>query len=79
MSHYIPSGFLRVRGEVGETFEKDGRRFARIVLKPGCIEACIDTLGETHLGDQVLVDLDITVLQIQPEDAAAGSKFAANH
>ena len=78
MSHCSSPDFLRVRGEVGETFEKDGRRFARIVLKPGCIEACIDTLGETHLGDHVLVDLDIMVLRIQPEDAAAGSTLAAN-
>jgi hypothetical protein len=78
MSQYTPPNFLRVRGEVVETFEKDGRRFARIVLKPGCIEACIDTLEETHLGDQVLVDLDITVLRIQPEDTVAGSEFAAD-
>ena len=78
MSHYTPSRTLSVRGEIVETFEEGGRKFARIVLKFGCIEVCTEALGECHLGDRVLVDLDITVQGIQHGDAVTGPELATD-
>jgi hypothetical protein len=62
----MPSHTLRVSGEVAEIFEKDGRNVARIVLKSGFINVSSEDLTEAHLGDQVLLDLEINVRRAQP-------------
>lgn len=63
---------LQFCGEVVETFRKEGRSIARIVLKSGCIDVCVDGLDDIHLGDEVLIDLEITINHVQQKTAAAG-------
>ena len=62
---------VRLSGEVVEIFEKDGQSIARVVLKPGCIEVPLDSLREYHLGDQVLIDMEITVHRVEHHDAGS--------
>jgi hypothetical protein len=47
----------------------------RIALKSGCIEVCLDDLGDTHLGDQVLIDLDIQIHRVQHAATGTGAEL----
>ncbi len=71
----MPPHLLRLSGEIAETFERDGHKVTRIALKSGCIEVSLDQLGDAHLGDSVLVDLDINIHRVQlgAESSAAES------
>ncbi len=48
--------FTSVQGEVVEIFEREGRRFARILLAPHVVcDVTAENCAEAHLGDRVLV------------------------
>jgi hypothetical protein len=61
---------VQLIGEVVEILEKDGRTHAQVALKSGYVEVCTDALGETHLGDQILVEAGVSIRGIQPVGAA---------
>ena len=63
---------LRLEGEVVETFVREGRSIARIVLRSGCIDVCIDDLEDIHLGDEVVIDLETSVHRVQSKASTEG-------
>lgn len=72
MAQHTSPHTLRLCGEVVEAFEKDGRSIARVVLKSGCIEISMDSLTEHHLGDHVVIDLEINVHRVRHEHEVTG-------
>jgi len=63
---------LRLEGEVVETFVREGRSIARIVLRWGYIDVCTDDLEDIHLGDEVVIDLETSVHRVQSKTSAEG-------
>jgi hypothetical protein len=59
---------LSFRGEVVEIFERNGVRFARITIGTrDMLDIKAEGLHETHLGDHVVIEANITVENIKPE------------
>ena len=56
---------LTLPGEVIETFEKGGRRIAKVALKSCHVDVSIDAIPDVHLGDMVLLEADIAVQKIK--------------
>jgi len=52
-------------GEVIETFEKDGRSTAKVALKTCHIDIPMDAIPDTHLGDIVVLEADISVQDVK--------------
>ncbi len=69
----MPSHTVQVTGEVAELFEREGRSIARIVLKSGFFDVSADDIGEAHLGDHVVIHLDVTIHRVTQDDLLAGS------
>ena len=60
---------LSLQGEVIEIFERDGRRHARVRLESATfVDVSIESLGDLHLGDRVLVGgaLDVEGVREEP-------------
>ncbi len=57
--------FTSVEGEIVEIFEREGRRFARILLTPRIVcDVAADDCTDAHLGDRVLVTGRIAIEQV---------------
>jgi hypothetical protein len=52
---------VRIPGEVVGMFERGSEKIAKICLRPYCIEVNIIALKEPHLGDEVVVDGNLSV------------------
>lgn len=71
---------LTLKGEVVEIVEKDGRRLARVVMRPyHFLDVPVGARGEEpHLGDTLRFDARLTIEAIHPdlvvdgEDPGAG-------
>ncbi len=57
---------VELSGEIVETFEKNGARYAKIVLKPCHLELTLDAVTDLHLGDEVAVEASITIECVRP-------------
>jgi len=55
---------LSISGEIVELFEEEGKNIAKIQLKPHFIEIHINHRKDYHLGDQVQLDIEITINEI---------------
>jgi hypothetical protein len=63
-THTIQS-HLEFSGEVIETFERDGKRIAKVSLKSCHIDVPIDLIPDVHLGDTLVLEADVTVQQVK--------------
>lgn len=63
-THTIQSS-LEFSGEVIETFERDGKRVAKVSLTSCHIDVPIDSIPDVHLGDTLVLEADITVQQVK--------------
>lgn len=53
---------VSMEGEIVEIFERDGRRFARIVLTPQVVcEVAAEGFADAHLGDRVVATGHVTL------------------
>jgi hypothetical protein len=59
---------ISLDGEIVETLEKEGTRFAKIYLHPACINVLIEMNDQVHLGDHVLIDINSMSIQLGPAD-----------
>jgi hypothetical protein len=59
---------IQLGGEIVETIERDGRHLIKIQLRRCAIEVDATALKESHLGDSVLIDADITIRTVRPTD-----------
>ncbi len=56
---------LLLQGEVVEIVEKDGNRFARVVVEPrNVVDITAGSLKDAHLGDQILIEALITIQSV---------------
>jgi hypothetical protein len=54
-----------MEGDIVEIFERNGRRFARIVLTPQVVcEVDAGDFADAHLGDRVVVKGHVTIEQV---------------
>jgi hypothetical protein len=53
-------------GEVVEMYERDGKQLAKLALRSCCIDVVIDVTLDTHLGDTVAIDTELSVRKIEP-------------
>ncbi len=59
---------LSVEGEVVEILERDGRRVAKVMLKPRTVlNVTAGTIREVHLGDRVVITGAITIERVKTE------------
>ena len=74
MAQRADGGLVSMEGEIVEIFERDGRRFARIVLTPHVVcEVAAEDFGDAHLGDRVVVNGQVSIEQVAvvpPRDIA---------
>lgn len=65
---------LTLRGEVVEIVEKDGRRLARVAMRPyHFLDVPVGERGEEpHLGDTLRFDARLTIEAIHPDLAVDG-------
>ena len=52
-------------GEIIETYEKEGRRIAKVALKSCHIDISMDSFPDLHLGDTVTLEADISVKKVK--------------
>jgi hypothetical protein len=57
---------VELTGEIVETFEKSGSRFAKVVLRPCHLEVVLDASTDIHLGDAVTVDATLAIARVRP-------------
>ncbi len=58
--------FTSAQGEIVEIFEREGRRFARILLAPHVVcDVAAEGCADAHLGDRVLVTGRISIEQVR--------------
>ena len=63
-THTIQSN-IEFSGEVIETFERDGKRIAKVSLKSCHIDVPIDSIPDVHLGDTLVLEADVTVQKVK--------------
>ncbi len=56
---------IQLLGEINETFEQDGHRIAKVILKSCCFDIDAAGISDLHLGQTVVIDLDMTVRRIE--------------
>jgi hypothetical protein len=56
---------LTFSGEVVETFEREGKRIAKVSLKSCHIDVPIDAIPDVHLGDTLFLEADVAVQHVE--------------
>ncbi len=56
----------RFTGEVVELLERNGKNIARISIDPCILELSASALQDIHLGDQVYLEVHVTVNSVEP-------------
>ena len=56
---------IKIEGDIIEIYEQEGKSFAKIQYCPGFIEICIDELNELHLNDKVLLEVRLSIENIE--------------
>ena len=46
---------LELKAEIVEIYERDGKRFVKLLHNPGIIDIETDKIKELHLGDKVIL------------------------
>ena len=64
MLTHLTQNRLVLAGEIVETYEKEGKRIAKVALKSCHIDIPLDVLPDLHLGDTVALEADITIKKV---------------
>jgi len=52
---------ITLLGEVVETFEQSGKKYAKILFRTGYLEVCVENLSNTNLGDKVKIYAHVSI------------------
>jgi len=65
MSDSISKYQAILHGEIIETFENQGKQFAKISIAPTFLDIPIGTLNEAHLGEKLKLEVNFLIEDIE--------------
>ncbi len=65
MSYSISKYQVTLHGEIIETFENQGRQFAKISIAPTYLDIPTETLNEVHLGEKLKLEVKFLIENIE--------------
>ena len=61
------SNIIGLRGEIVGIYEKEEKRFAKILYEEGFVDISLNDIQDVYLGDKVIVHSDLTIKKIDPQ------------